>query len=123
MLANYLAETVANLRACAIPIAIRLLWRKPFGRIRNRRHFLDRTDAYAISFAQSAIDGPSFGHAHFGAPDEQGNARRIGIAKTHEAFAGSGFVNCGLERPALGGGIREFRHRPYMNPRTAAMPC
>src|ERR1700720_3924340 len=111
MPADQFAETVAPLRACAIPIAIRLLWRKPFGRIRHRRHFLDRTDAYAISFAQSAIDGPSFGHAHFGAVNDRRNIGRIGVAITNKAPTIARLIDSSLKRPAVCLRVAKSRNR------------
>ena len=54
-------------------------------RFGDRSDLLDRADADAVGFAQGAVDGPSLGHAHFGAMDQKGNIGRIGIAVADEA--------------------------------------
>jgi hypothetical protein len=69
VLADDLAQAVANFRAAAIPVTIRLLGRKFFNRIRNRPDFLDRAETDAVGLPESAVDGASFGDAHLGTTD------------------------------------------------------
>jgi len=53
-----------------------------------RREFFKRAQANAVSLAQGSIDGPGFGHAHFGVVEDQGrNIAGMGVAKAHEAAA------------------------------------
>ncbi|MGB0107410.1 MAG: hypothetical protein WBP52_02820 [Terriglobales bacterium] len=85
VLADDLAETVANLGSAAIPIAVRVLGRKLFNPIRKRADFLDRSDADAVGLPQSAIDGTGFGHAHLRPADERGNIGRIRVAVADKA--------------------------------------
>ena len=93
VLANDLAETVADLRAAAITvsIAVHILWRDFLARIRNCSNLLDRADADAVGLTQSAIDGTRLGYAHLGAADQRGNVGWIGVAvadKTGGALRG-----------------------------------
>jgi hypothetical protein len=53
-----------------------------------RRELFERAQANAVGLAQGAIDGPGFGHAHFGVVEDQGrNIAGMGVAKAHEAAA------------------------------------
>ena len=53
---------------------------------REPTEFLDRAEADAVGFAESAIDGPGFGDAHFGAADKRRDVGRIGIAIADESL-------------------------------------
>src|SRR5208282_2082960 len=100
VLADDLAQTVADLRATAIPVPIRVLGRKLFDRIRSRSDFLDGAEADPVGLAQGPIDCPGLGHTHLGATDERGNIRRIGVAVTDKASTGSRLVDNGSESVA-----------------------
>jgi len=71
MLANQLAQTIANCATAVVPIAIcRLgqlfgLWTR--SRLASEgTNLLDRADANAVGLPQSTIDGASLSHTHFG---------------------------------------------------------
>ena len=120
VLADDLAQTVADLGASAIPVPICVLRRKLLNRIRNRSDFLDRADADAVGLAQGAVDGTSLGHPHLGAADERGNVGGIGVAIPNET--------CGLVRrenscpkcPASACWIAEIADHLNLNANTAA---
>jgi hypothetical protein len=101
VLPNDLAESVADLRASAVPIAICTLWWTFFNRTRKCSDFLDRAESDAVGFAQGTIDGTRFGYTHFSAADKRRNIGWISIAITNEAFARFGFIDRSLECPAL----------------------
>src|SRR5690348_16583581 len=68
---------------------------------------LYRTEADAVGLPQSTVDGAGFRNAHFGAADEWGNVRRIGIAKPHETTRATRLANGALKDPAARNGIAE----------------
>ncbi len=69
---------------------------------RKRPDFLDRADADAVGFAQSAIDGPGFRHTHLSTVDQRRDIGRISIAVANEPATTSGFVNSSSEGVATG---------------------
>ncbi|MBZ5550948.1 MAG: hypothetical protein LAO22_23835 [Acidobacteriia bacterium] len=87
MLADNLAETIANLWTGAVPVAIRVLRRKSLSRAWNRPDLLDRTDANAVGLSQGAIDGSRFGHAHLGTAYETRDVGGVGITISDKALA------------------------------------
>jgi hypothetical protein len=97
VLADELAETVTDLRATAVPVAIRLLWRKLLNWIRKRSDFLDRADADAVGLAQGAIDSTGLSHAHLRPANERGNVGRIGVAVADKTGGALGRENRCLE--------------------------
>ena len=105
MLANDLAQTVADFGAAVVPVGglrrklLRLVGSACW--LGKGTDLFDRADADSIRFAQGAIDRPCFGHPHLGAVNKEGNIRRIGVAVSNEAFASLGLVDRGLERPTL----------------------
>ena len=90
MLANDLTKTVADLWAAVVSVSIcRLRWKllRLSGGLRwfgEGPDFLNRADADAVGFAQSAVDRTSLGHAHFGAVNQSRNIGRIGVAIADE---------------------------------------
>jgi hypothetical protein len=87
VLTDKLAETVADLWAAAVPVAICLLWRKLFNGIRKRSDLLDRAEADAVGLPKGSIDGTGLRDSHFGTADKGGDIRRIGVTVAHEALA------------------------------------
>src|SRR5208337_4174457 len=87
VLADNLAETVADSRArtISVSISIRVLGRKLLSRNLNCSDLLDRADTDTVGLAQGAIDRPSFGYAHFGSADERRNIGRIGVTVANKA--------------------------------------
>ena len=72
ILANQQAKTIAQARL-AVALAIISVRGRPalisplrFTRSRSPTKFLDRTESDTVGFAQSAVDGPGFRHAHLG---------------------------------------------------------
>jgi hypothetical protein len=72
-----------------------------------RSDLLDRANPDAIGLAQSTIDGSSFGYSHFGAPNQQRNIGRIGIAVAHETGGVLGWIYRRLEDETIGRGITQ----------------
>jgi len=97
VLADDLAETVADLRATAVPIAVRVLWQNLLSRTRNCSDFLDRTDADAVRLAEGTIDGTSLGYAHLCPAHERRNIGGIRITVANEPATTSRFVNSSPE--------------------------
>jgi hypothetical protein len=87
----------------------------------KRPKLFDRADTDAVCLAQSAVDGPRFRHAHFGAADFRGHIRRVGVAVTNEAAAVSWFMDRRLEYPATSSRIAELAQRPDVNTCTAML--
>ena len=66
--------------------------------------FLDRADADAVGFAQGAVDGSGFRHAHFGAVDKERDIGRIGVAVADKAGGALGRVDrCLQDKPTRRG--------------------
>ena len=106
VLADELAETVADLGASAIPVPIRLLGRKLL-KGRDGPDFLDRADADAIGLAQGTIDGSGFRDPHLGAANEQRNVGRIGIGVADETRRIFGRINRRFEDETFGRGVTQ----------------
>src|SRR5207245_5896739 len=75
MLADDLAEAVADLRAAIVSIG-RLRWELPCLPLRLRRissgsELLHRAQADPVCLAQGTVHGARLGHAHFGAANER----------------------------------------------------
>src|SRR5208282_804989 len=104
VLADDLAQTVPNLRATAVVIAVRALWRKLLDSGRNGSDFLDRAEADTISLAQGAVDGSCLGHAHLGPANKRRDIGRIGVAVADEVLRFR-FVDGCFEDPAALFGI------------------
>jgi hypothetical protein len=67
-----------------------------------RRKLLQRTESDAIGFAQSAVDGAGFGHAHLGVVEDQGrDVAGMGIAVADEAAALGRLIDGRLENPEV----------------------
>ena len=92
MLANELAEMVTDCPSAVVSIG--RLRRKFFGlgrgcrRLREGANLFDGADADSVGFPQSSVDSASFGNAHFGAVDKEGNIGRIGVAISNKASTG-----------------------------------
>jgi len=103
MLADDLAEAVADFRAAVVPVGglRREVLRVPGERsgVGKRTNPLDRADADAVGFAQGPVYSPGFGHPHLGAMDQGRDTGGIGITVTDEARR-AGFVNRSSENPA-----------------------
>jgi len=104
MLANELAEVIANSPSAVVPVGG--LWRKFLRLGRGSRplqgaNLFDRADANSIRFSQRPIDGASFGNAHFGALDQVRNVGGVGIAITDKAATGFALMDSSFESPAL----------------------
>jgi hypothetical protein len=113
VLANEQAEAVPETRlAIAIVVAV-ISVRGRFGLLRRDRRvrsrsaakFLDRAKADAVGLAKGAIDGASFGDAHFGAVDQGRDVGGIGVSVAYEAARARGFVDGCSEHPTTGGGV------------------
>ena len=124
VLADDLAETIADSRASTVAIAIRILGRKLLDLgFEARPDLLDRADADAVGLAQGTIDGSGFGHPHFGAADERGNVRGIGVTVADETPAGLRLEDSGHEGPTLAGSVREFQYRTNVDTSAPVMAC
>jgi hypothetical protein len=82
------------------------------GRVRSGdpAEFLDRTEPDAIGFAERAVDGSRLGHTHFGATDEGGDIRRIGVSKPHKSLRSRRRVDRCLENPTAYDRITKLAH-------------
>src|ERR1039458_4763591 len=106
VLADELAKAVANLRAAVIAIAIGRLRRKllrvsgGLWRLGEGPDLLNRTDADAVGFAESAVDGTRLGDSHLSALDEVRDIGGIGITVTNEPATASRSVDSSSERIA-----------------------
>lgn len=121
VLANQLAEAVANLGAAVVPVSVCRLRRELFrlsARLRwfsKGPDFLDGTDTDAVRLAESTIDSSCLCHSHFGAVNKEGDIGRVGVTVTDEAFASSRLVNSGFESPSLCWRITKAGDGPNVN--------
>jgi hypothetical protein len=123
VLADDLAQTVANLGATAVPVSIRVLGRKLLSWVRNRPDFFDRADADAVRLAQRAIDCPGLGHAHFGTTHEGGDIGRIGIAVADKAGGALGRENRCFENEPIRPRIAQRIDGVNMNAAASPTAC
>ena len=91
MLANDLAEAIADLGATVVSVS-RLRWNFAYlpsiWRRRPRRaDLLDRTNSNSKRFSQRTVRSASFGHTHFRTVHERRNVGRIGISIANETSA------------------------------------
>src|SRR5438477_4495831 len=104
MLADDLAKAIADLGSATVSISRlgRKFARVLLGSCRHAKgsDFLDRADADAVRFSQSSINGPGFGHPHFGTMHKRRDIGGIGIAVADKALAVSRCVNCRFKCPA-----------------------
>ena len=119
VLADDLAQAVADLGAAAVPICWlggEFLW-LPRGLLGFGKgsDLLDRADADTVRLAQSSVHGPGLSHAHLGTVDEGRHVRRISIAITGKASAGARSINDCLESPAPGCRIAKLPNRQDPN--------
>jgi hypothetical protein len=109
--ANDLAEAVANLGAgpiaIAVPISMSALGREFLARRWDRANLLDRADADSISFAEGAINRPSFCDPHLGPADKGRNIGWIGIAVADEAYRTLARINRRFEDEAVDSRVAE----------------
>src|ERR1039458_2696561 len=110
VLADDLAEAVADLRASAIPVPICVLWRKLLNWIRKRYDLLERADADSVGLAEGSVDCSAFRNPHLGPTDEGGDVGGVGIPIADEALTGSGPENCRFECPTIHSWIAECPH-------------
>src|SRR5579864_1559726 len=61
--------------------------------------FLDRATAYAIGFAEGAVNSPSFGDAHLGPANKRRHVGRIGVPITAETPGQRLLVDSRLKNP------------------------
>jgi hypothetical protein len=72
------------------------------GRQGPGRKLFERTEGDAVGFAQGAIDGAGFGHAHLGVvEDQRRNIARMSVSKAHEAAALRRLVDRRFEDPEV----------------------
>jgi hypothetical protein len=100
VLADDLAELVANLGARNLSVPICVLRRELLSRIGRGSYFLDRTDPDAVGLAQRSIHVAGLGDAHLSAADHRGNVGGIGIAVPDKADQTLGRVDRGLQHDA-----------------------
>jgi hypothetical protein len=119
MLSNQLAKPIANCGAAVASVGgsrrelLRFFW--GLRGLGQRTDLLDRADPDSISFAESAIDSASLGHAHFGAMNKERDIGRVGVAVTNESLACARFVDGSLERIPTIYRIGELYNRLNMN--------
>ena len=91
-----------------------LLWAEGPG-----RKLFQRAQSHAVSFAQGAIDGAGFGHAHLGMVENQGrDIAGMGITITNKAPALGRFIDRGFEHPKVLFGVAEGKNGLGHNPPT-----
>jgi hypothetical protein len=84
-----------------------------------RRKLLERAQANAIGFAQGAIDGAGFGHAHLGVVENQRrDIAGMSFAVTNKAPALGRFEDCGFEHPEVFFGATQCKNWSGRNPCT-----
>src|SRR5438552_5834218 len=105
MLADELAEAVANPRAISVVagsvcrLSVNVL---DFGfrfarcpeRSVQRSDLFDRADANPVCFAQRTVDGAGLCYAQFCATDKRRAIRGVGISVTDKSNLGRGRMNC-----------------------------
>jgi hypothetical protein len=82
--------------------------------------FLNRADADAVSFSESAVHSTGFRDSHFGAVNQSRNIGRIGVAIAYEAATPSGFVNRGSKGVTASCLIRQLTNGLDLHPRATA---
>src|ERR1700722_8986012 len=86
MLANQLAEAIADLGATIVPVSVGRLRRELFRLalrlwwFSERTDFLNGTDANAIGLAQGSVNGTGLRDPHLGAMDDERDIRGVGVA-------------------------------------------
>jgi len=84
----------------------------------------ERAQADAVGFAQGAIDGAGFGHAHLGVIENQRrDIAGMSVAVPDEATALGRFIDRGLEHPEVLFGVAECNNRFCLNTPTLLFHC
>jgi hypothetical protein len=105
MLADQLAETVAEARLAVVAIGAVIALMVWIQRAGQGTKLLDRTEADAVGLAQGPVDGACLGDAQFAAVEPRRYIGRIGIPVTREAPGARTLVDDSLEDPAASGRI------------------